>query len=261
MATDLSPLCDRPLGRAIALAEDRDARLVLAHVAENEEKDMALARMRRELPPAAAHAELLVRTGTPKQALPALVAERGSDLIVTGPSRHDRLGDYFLGSTVDQIVRRADVPVLVVRKRPLHPYRTLLVASDFSTCSRFALLAAAGLFPAARIHLVHAIQIPYKSWLRSDDVRKEISAQARQEMAEFTASPSLSSLQGRIETRIEEGEIATVIRQQLHETQADLLVLGTHGRSGFAHAMIGSAAESLLAVADSDVLIVREPTA
>src|SRR3546814_4410211 len=77
-------------------------------------------------------------------------------LIVTGVARYNSIGDYLLGTVVDHIVRRAQAPVLVGRRRPAHPYRRIVVATDLSDCSRAALLSAARLFPGADFTLVHA---------------------------------------------------------------------------------------------------------
>src|SRR3546814_13966573 len=62
----------------------------------------------------------------------------------------------------------------------------------------------------------------------------------------------------RLDARLDEGETGTAIVRGLADAKADLLVLGTHGRSGFAHATIGSQAEALLASVNVDVLMVRE---
>lgn len=43
------------------------------------------------------------------------------------------------------------------------------------------------------------------------------------------------------------------------ETEAELIVIGTHGRTGLKHLLLGSVAESILRVADAPVLCVRSP--
>jgi len=61
-----------------------------------------------------------------------------------------------------------------------------------------------------------------------------------------------------VDAQLIEGETGSVILQELDQTGSNLLVLGTHGRSGFAHATIGSQAEGILPAVNVDVLMVRE---
>src|SRR3546814_6744932 len=64
----------------------------------------------------------------------------------------------------------------------------------------------------------------------------------------------LAPLASRIEPIVDEGETGSVVMRQLERTRSPLLVLGTHGRSGFVHATIGSQAEALLSAVSTDVL-------
>jgi len=56
---------------------------------------------------------------------------------------------------------------------------------------------------------------------------------------------------------IQEGEIHNAIRQQISETRPNLLALGTHGRAGFRHALIGSVALDMLSDPPLDVLVAK----
>lgn len=262
LASDFSPRSDRPLERAATLAAERGARLVIAHVLERENAkagEDVVDRLRADLPALAVGAEIVVRAGSVPTTLAEIAAERGSDLIVTGVARYNSLGDFLLGTAVDHIVRNADVPVLVVRLRADRRYDRIVVATDFSDCSRAALLAAARLFPDAKLHVVHAFHVPYEGWLKSEGVQKDLSQGAEQAMADFLDHPDVDAgLRGRITPVTAEGATEIVVSGQLRETKANLLVLGTHGRSGFAHATIGSQAEAMLDCVDTDVLMVRE---
>jgi universal stress protein A len=58
-------------------------------------------------------------------------------------------------------------------------------------------------------------------------------------------------------TKVRAGVAATEISQAATEIGADMIVLGTHGRSGLKHLLMGSIAESVLRVAPVPVLCVR----
>lgn len=261
LTSDFSERSDRPLARALQLAKESGGTVAIAHVAEHAEGDADAAmteRLRLQLPPEARSAQLVVRAGSAPKTLGAIAAERGSDLIVTGVARYNSIGDYVLGTTVDHLIRNAEAPVLVVRRRTDGPYRHIVTATDFSDCSRAALLAVARSWPEIPITVVNAFHVPFEGWLKSADVKQHVAAEARKELDSFMAHPEIALLADRIEAVIDEGEIAVVVQRQLERTGADLLALGTHGRSGFAHATIGSQAEVLLKVVNADVLVVRE---
>lgn len=264
VATDLSARCDRAVDRAVMLAIDWHTRLKVVHVLEAGAKvagDLALARkiVRVALPNPDADVDILLPKGSAPEEIARAASETGSGIIVTGVARYNHVGDYLLGTAVDHVVRHADVPVLVVKQRPRGPYRRILAATDFSSPSRAALLKAAELFPDAAIDLVHAYHVPYEAWLNSDEVRSEIREEAQQELSAFLNDPALpESLRQRITARLDYGETDRVMATALAETNADLVVLGTHGCSGLAHAAIGSTAASLLSWVNADTLMVRQ---
>ncbi|OHT21682.1 universal stress protein [Edaphosphingomonas haloaromaticamans] len=265
VASDLSARCDRPVDRAIALSRNWQAHLSVLHVLDSDKVSDDEADVRRRilatLPEGEAEPEILLFAGSAPETIVRTAQERGSDLIVTGVARYNSVGDYVLGTAVDHVIRNAGVPVLVVKQRPHGQYKTLLVATDLSQCSRAALVKAAKLFPDAALHLVHAYHVPYEGWLTSDDVSEYVRAEAQGELDAFLQEPAVpETLRARTAAKLGYGETGQVVAQALRETGADLIILGTHGRSGFAHATIGSTAESLLSWVPVDTLMVREQT-
>ncbi len=261
LASDFTARSDRPLDRALDLVSRWNGTLVIAHVVEKGDGAIAaeqIERLRSDLPDAARDAELVVRTGSAPRVLAEIASERRSDLIVTGVARYDSLGDYVVGSTVTNIIRHVEAPVLVVRRRTKGPYRRLLATTDLSDCSRTALLAATRLFPEAEVTVVHAWHVPFEGWLSSDEVKQHVRLEARKGLDAFLDHPDVpAELRLRVKDLAEEGDVGSVVTRLLRQSGIELLVVGTHGRGGFAHATIGSQAEALLKAADADVLMVR----
>lgn len=259
IASDLTSRSDRALGRAQLLGYT----LILAHVVAGEEtlSDTRRARLhhiaREDLDDAPLVSEVLIVSGSVPDTIARLAAERRCGLIVTGIASFDSPKDYILGTTVDFLVRRASVPVLIAKRKPRHRYRSLIVATDFSSCSRRALATGAQLFPKTHIRLLHACTPPFPSRLDPKETTTYIHDQREKEMRAFVrALPS--SLQERVEPRIEIGSLGSAIEEHRAAGRCDLLVLGTHGRGGFVHAAVGSRASELLTSSLSDVLMVRE---
>lgn len=261
VATDLSARCDRAIDRGVQLALHWGSEPMIAHVlsdrAREQDQTAVAAALRETLPDPSRPAELLLGSGAVPEALHHLVASAGADLLVTGVARHNHLGDYFIGTAVDQIIRSAEVPVLVIKRRPHRRYRRILAPTDLSSCAREAVLAAIELFPDAAIDVVHAYHVAFEAWLDSPAMRAQAAEDAEARLQAFLSHRDFNSHRDRIDARIGYGETEQVISDALRDSGADLVVLGTHERGGLGRAARGSIAEAILSWVDTDALIVR----
>lgn len=274
-ASDLSARSDRALARAALLAEQHQAKLLALHVVD-EELPAALADRQAEdadrsiraalaaLPQAASlSSEVRIVIGEHYQAILAEAETAGADLVVIGQHRKDILLDLFRGSTGERIIRFGNRPVLVVKSAATHRYVSLLAAVDFSPPSRRAIEVAVTLAPDADVKLVHAFDIPFRGLLFGDASMEELAKkhqQQFQDMVEAQTREFLQTLSTPIAPRqviAREGGPEETVLTVAAETRCDLMVVGTHGRSGLGRALLGSVAEGLLARAPCDVLAVR----
>jgi nucleotide-binding universal stress UspA family protein len=265
VATDLRPQSDRAIDRAIMTADAQDVRLIVFHVIEEGSRLAATpertdAAVRSVLPDPAAAVEIRTAEGSAPSKIVEAAEVNGCSLIVTGVARFNSLGDSFIGTAVERVVRKAAQPVLVVKQRPRANYRNMVAATDFSACSRHALLTAARLFPEAKLHVFHAFHVAYEGFvnieLNVDDVRAEVQS----EFDDFLNDPVIpDEIRRRVTSHLEYGDTQGVADQLVDKLEADLVVIGTHGRSGFSKAAFGSIAEMLLRSVPVDTLVVREP--
>ena len=263
LASDLTARCDRPTDRAFMLGEQLGASVLLLHVVDGDVADERMAERAHEaLEAIVGHrmerVEVQVRCGEVHREIFRLAEERDPLVIVTGVARFNSVRDFILGTAVDHLVRHASRPVLVVKRRALRPYARLLVATDFSDCSRQALEAAASLFPDASLTVWHGYHAAYEAFLDPIESAREVRRQGEVDMAHFLETVSLpDDLRDRLEVVFDEGELLFRASETMRDGGYDLLVLGTHGRGGFAHATIGSRAAELLQCVNRDVLMVR----
>lgn len=263
VASDLTARSDRATDRGLLLAKEWTTPLILLHVLEGDWSDPILEARAREaletvLDSDAPQIEIIVRRGEVQGEVLQLAEERSAALIVTGVARFNNVRDFFLGTAVDHLVRHSKVPVLVAKRRARRPYRRILVATDFSPCSEVALRAAVELFPEASLTLWHNCHAAYEAWLDQEETIAEARREADEEMHLFVANASIpDEARAGIRAAIATGELEDSARTVLDDGEFDLLVLGTHGRNGFAHATIGSRAADLLNSVASDVLMVR----
>lgn len=271
LATDLSSRCDRALDRSVELAKAWHARVVVMHALETpvpvidapswqgqpDLRSIAARRIRADLRDASAiDLELVVERGAAAPLVLDTAARLGCELIVTGVARDETLGRTLVGKTVEDVIRRSDVPVLVAKSRPRGPYRRIVVASDFSESSRRALVTALSMFEDASISLFHAFDVPYEGLLHDRmAVREGFARQARGEAEAFLASTPLP--RGRdVPVVCEYGSPAALLRDLVHSSDVDLIAAGTQGRGRAAELFLGSVAKALVEGVPSDVLIV-----
>jgi len=145
-------------------------------------------------------------------------------------------------------------------------FRTLLVPHDFSPDSAAALDVAIELAKefGAAVHLVHAYHAPIEMFspygvALPTSVVPEIRQGAERRLGEELEKVRSAGLSG--EARVREGQPPDAIVEIARSLGADLIVMGTRGRTGLAHALLGSVAERTLRAAPCPVLTVKAPGA
>jgi nucleotide-binding universal stress UspA family protein len=275
LATDLSARGDRALDRALQLTKELNTKLIVLHVMEShatparlttpvwrrlssDHKGLAERELAEDLAAANVPTEVVVVKGDPLARIMETADSYGCSLIVTGIARDETLGRLLLGTTVEKLARQARQPVLVVKNRPRKPYRDVLVATDFSAGSRQALRAALQLVPNANLTLFNAYEVPFQSVNVPDDaVVSSFYKTAEQCAQRFIAETPELPKGVPPKVVLEAGQPETVLSEYSFIHRSDLVVTGTHGRTGILRTAIGSVAERLLEALPSDVLIVR----
>jgi nucleotide-binding universal stress UspA family protein len=170
------------------------------------------------------------------------------------------------GTAADRVVRAAACPVLAVRGELELPPHRVLVAVDLSPASGDAMqrglqvLAVIGGGPWGRpqtaIEALYVEETPLLEAMRLDLDQPRIKADAAEELEQFIAA-HVPEPGWHVVGRVRRARAADrEILGRCEEVVPDLVVLGTHGRSGFERFLIGSVAESVMRHAQSSVLIV-----
>jgi len=183
-----------------------------------------------------------------------------ADLLVVGCHRKTPLRDYFLGTSVERLIRGSHLPVLRVAQPAAADYRHALAALDLSPGAVQAMASAErlGLLDPQQCTVLHALE-PFPMGVLTE-------ATIDLHLLESQAKEALLSLLGNLHgagltlpegcVRVREGDPRQVVAQELQELQADLLVIATHGRKGLPRLMLGSVAGALLAELSCDILCV-----
>ncbi len=279
LATDRSARCDRALDRAVQLARQWNARLVVLTVVEpgwltteriratplpswatqpDDPIQRTFEKLRRDANALDVNVDPRAVEGAKVAETVAKIAkEESAGLIVTGVARNEAFGRSILGTTVDYLARHSQVPVLVVRERVRAPYGSIVSSTDFSPSSAQALTASAALFPNAMRTLFHAFEVPFLGMM---DTRQQAAITQTRQTAQAEADKFLAALPQCTGTRvvIEPGDVVRLLFEYVRDHDADLIALGTHGRSALFDILIGSVAQRILETATTDVLLVRD---
>ncbi len=276
VAHDLSSRSEIALVRAARLTIEREGHLTIVHVVDADLPPPVIEAQRahaessleievrrwlgRDKPPY----RIEIVSGDPALAIASQAQERAVDLVVAGRHRRRVIADIFTGTTVERLLRQVDGPILIVNNPDQSPYRRVLIPVDFSDASTAAIRFAAAFLPNASLHLFHAYKGPFQDYVVTLSLtfsREErakfagpIGEQAKHAMSKLIDSLKLAERQPIV--TIMNGDALTLIEEELAKEKTDLVVMGTHARTGLAYALIGSVPEAVLKTGQCDMLIV-----
>lgn len=206
--------------------------------------------------------ELRVHVGhPPAERIVALADKLRASVIVAGTSGQSRLTEAFFGSTISALARSAEIPVLAVPPGFDGAVTHILAPVDFSPCSEGSLTYAGKLARklGADLRVQHvapyggpALAPPIAYIPESaDDVVRAGAARLRELVDSVGLGDEVVGL------RTDLGPPHAEITAAIEEYGIDLVVIGTHGRTGIARFFLGSTAERLLRERTCPVLVVR----
>jgi nucleotide-binding universal stress UspA family protein len=212
---------------------------------------------------------VLRRHGEPASSILDVAESEGVSLIVM--STHGRTGllRFFFGSTTDRVVQHARCPLLLVRidekaPPPAPRFSKILVPLDGSEVAASALpfVEEFARLHGAAVVLYHAIP-PLAAYPGIEAANPQMTGEVLEEM-QREAHEILSAQARRLQARGIEATVAVSIDlategilEAARSTGAGLIAIGTHGRSGFGRALLGSVANAVVRRSGLPVLLVR----
>jgi nucleotide-binding universal stress UspA family protein len=218
-----------------------------------------------ELSESGIEVEQAVRTDIPHKAILRYVSEQDIDLVVMGTHGRTGVERYLLGSVTEKVVRLSDVPVLTVKAEDpggvTYPYTDILVPTDGSEGAEAAIGPAVDIASTydARVHALSVIDTMAMGVdVRSDMILETLEESARSAVETIDEQAAHASVSA-VETAIQHGYPYRAIRSYVEENDIDLIVMGTHGRSGIERYLLGSVAEKTVRTSPVPVMTVRMP--
>ncbi len=291
--TDFSPYSDNALHYAVALTKKYDGTVHCCHVVDRSAVDGGGAEgpygmqtaetsyvesvekhAQEELEKVAtvirakgAETDTRSIVGDPAADVVAYAAEMSADLVVMATHGRSGFDRFLFGSTCEKVLRQSTVPVLAV-KQDEHQFvnpkdetialRKVLCPIDLTGFSRQVLPYAAEISRqfGATLLLVHVVDqwMDYTDFITDSqlEIQRHRLEHAQAELKKMAEDLQPLSVETRVVTGVPHRETTTIAKEE----NVDLIVLTTHGRSGFVHAVLGSVTEKVLRSASCPVLTV-----
>lgn len=192
-----------------------------------------------------------------------------ADLIVVGTHGRGVVGRFLLGSVADRVLHEAKVPVLITKapagkikhpKKKTKPFRKVLFPTDFSDTANKALKRAIAITEDmdAELYVLHIVDDTLIS-THVPEERKMILTELRRHALDQMRATLPSELMANFETigAVRRGEPGKQISAYAESMGCDLIVMGSHGRTGVERVLLGSIADKVVRRAKCAVLIER----
>jgi len=182
---------------------------------------------------------------TPQYEITNAAANLDVDVIVMGRRGERGLAQMFVGDATAKTISLTDLPVIVVPEAATFWQHRILLATDGSVHSQAALEATARFaeisgLPVTVLSVPNSTQIDMRQIV--DDAVRELQTR------NITA-----------DARVTEGKPEEVIAATVTEIGADLVVLGSHGRTGITKLLLGSVSQTVIGALSCPALVVTKP--
>lgn len=225
----------------------------------------------------------LVAQGTPEKTILSVARRIDADAIVMGTRGNSGLKHFVQGSVAEKVLREADCPVLVIKKQKQVEFGSyvlpqirhvddvfqadkILVPLDFSPASKCALQYAVSMASRynSTIYVLTVFDKKFKEY--GSDHQKHTSIVVRgekiklwQEFPALLRQINCHLAQHQFKRLLVQGDPFSNIESLVGKKEIDLIIMGTNGRTGLEHFLLGSVAEKVLRASACSVMTIRAP--
>ncbi len=278
---DFSPASMHALHMAIEIAKDSQCELVIAHawhlpalyyselafssdvdqqIVETAEAELAGA-LRGARATGIDKVSTLLLHGIPAdKIIQTLEADPDYDLVVIGANGRSGLARVLMGSVAEKIVRRAPCSVMAVHPtHPIRPFKNILCPIDFSESSfeAFELARRIAHTDAGSVTLLHVLDMPlnYSGDPGTSQLLSDLDKRSSAHLDSLIASDTSTKVTKLTRIGSPGRQILALLES---EPPFDLVVVGTHGRTGIKRLVLGSIAEKIVRYAPCPVIVARK---
>lgn len=273
VAIDRSAMAEEALKRAISIAKEKSAQLVVIHVIEPyfiespfipsvDEEDVKK-EVTKQVDRLTVEADieyiLFVESGSAASSIILASQKTKADLLVIGTHGKDDLGSNYFGSTTLKVVQKTHIPVLIVKNEAKYNYKNLLAPTNLSDYSKESIQFSRTLFKDTSLKYLHAYvtidefqALTYRISIdQQGQFKKELLFDAKTALEKFIKETG----EGEMALISYQASINEDLLEYITRDQADLLVLGSKGVGNLNSFVFGSTASYLVQRSPIDVLV------
>ena len=219
-----------------------------------------LAQAQEQLPSDFPQAHTIQQMGHPVDVILESAQSAKSQLIIMGARGLGQIKELVVGSTSHRILLHAPCPTMIIKEPMAHLKKILLpIEGEEDTTTALEFLALHPFREPVSIDVVAVWPQPELAWPVTLGQSKLLELHAIEEAQDRMKSVTdkLTRMNYTAAAKVGMGDPAFAILEQAKASQADLILMGTHGRGGLARFLIGSVSHSVLHQAHCPVLVVR----
>jgi nucleotide-binding universal stress UspA family protein len=199
----------------------------------------------------------VLEEGETHERLVDLAEAENCGVIVMGRSGMSALQRALIGSVTARVIGHSRRDILVVPRGTGIGWKNILLATDGSKNSDEAAEKAIVFARAygGRIGIVSVVDLPDELYAEAPSLVEKLVKKAREYVDKVQTMAAVAAVE--TETYVREGQSHRIIVALAGDIQADLIVMGSHGRSGIKRLLMGSVTEKVIGHAPCPVLVVK----
>ncbi|MBF0558124.1 MAG: universal stress protein [Nitrospirae bacterium] len=203
----------------------------------------------------------LIRTvceeGEPYERIIDLAEAENCDLIIMGRTGQHEIDGRFIGNVTSRVIGYSPIDVLVVPNGTSMGWERILIATDGSRYSDAATLKALDFARAygSALSVVSVVDVPAEFIAEAPDAAEKMFDNARRYVGEVKQLAEAAGI--KVDAFVKEGEAFESIVSLAGDNKIDMMIMGSHGRTGLKRLLIGSVAEKVIGHAPCPVLVAR----
>lgn len=199
----------------------------------------------------------IIEEGSPVDSIIDSAEENNFDLIVMGRHGKSRLERALVGSVTARVIGHTGKDVLVVPDNASVGWDSILISTDGSKFSEAATAKAIDLAKAygGQIGILSVVDVTEEFHTEAPGAVEELVRKAKGFVDEVRKKAEAHGI--KTEPLVREGETFKVITELSKESGYDVIVMGSHGRTGMSRLLMGSVTEKVIGYALCPVLVVK----
>lgn len=200
----------------------------------------------------------IMKRGVPFKMILEAADEEKVDLIAMGRRGVTRLERVFIGSVTTRVIGQAKCEVMVMPRGGKVGTKAVLAATDGSKCGDTSVERALGFASAYGVP-----KVAFVSVVDANDEFMALAPNAVEKMTEHCkdivqeAAETASKAGLKAEKIVKTGKPSVSIMDAARQSGAEIIFMGTHGRTGLGRMLMGSATQDLIAISDRPVMVTK----